>query len=181
MGPAVDVRDVRRLSVSAIVAAFLVLAWLVFLFLHDTGRFKWAWPRAALGQLSMDTWLWVGTGLFVLILAVLGLSLWGVPDNPALSRGARRQVQCQGCKAVFFIQDTGKRPITHTCPSCQALGYYDGAQPAIGDPPKAEAPRKMVRLDLTCQRCKHRFTITDTGHRPLNITCKNCHATGEIQ
>lgn len=163
------------------IAAALLL-WLVLLNLHDAGLFEWRWPRESLRVFPLAAWMWVGVGLLIVIVTVTGLIVHGVHQAPAdYARGAVRQVQCQDCKAVFFIHDTGHRPITHQCPNCKALGVYDGRAPPVGAPPVPEPPKKVISLDLTCQTCQHGFQVTDTGARPLKVTCPNCQAVGSIE
>ena len=180
MGTDVDVSDMRRLAVSAVSVAALVLLWLLFLFLHDAGLFEWAWPEAALGAISLTAWLGILAGVSAVVVVGFALLTFGIQGTPpGLAKASLRQVQCQECKAVFFIRDTGHRPLTHVCPSCRALGVYDGRAPPVGKAPAVQTAR-IAKMDLTCQRCKHRFHVTDTGARPLKVTCPQCRSIGEI-
>ncbi len=177
-----DIRDVRRFSISVVILAALTVVWLFFLWMHDSGRFQWAWPRVALTDLGLQGWLWIGILAILALAAAASLVVFGVPQAPpGFAKGALRQVQCQHCKAVFRIHDTGHRPITHVCPSCQYLGVYDGTAPPVGKPPKPMPPEKIIQLSLTCRNCKHRFKIIDTGLRPLRVECPECTATGHIE
>lgn len=176
-----DASDLRRLALSAVVAAALLLLWLLFLFLHDAGLFRWSWPEAALGAISMEAWLGILAGVAAVLLAGFAVLSMGLDRAPqGLARASTRQVQCQDCKAVFFLRDTGHRPLTHQCPSCRALGVYDGCQEPVGKVPEPQPLSRSVRLDLTCRSCHHRFAITDTGARPLKVTCPACRSVGRI-
>ncbi len=174
--------DVRRLSAMNIALTALLLLWLVMLNLHAASLFEWRWPREALTLFPLAAWMWVGVGLLIVVITSTALIVHGVQQAPTdFARGSVRQVQCQECKAVFFIHDTGHRPLTHICPSCKALGVYDGTAPPVGTPPIPKKPRELVRLDLTCQSCKHGFHVTDTGVRPLRVQCPKCESVGKIQ
>lgn len=174
--------DVRRLSAMNISIAAALLLWLVLLNLHDASLFEWRWPRLALDVFPLAAWMWVGVGMLLVIVTTTGLIVHGVHQAPAdFARGSVRQVQCQHCKAVFFIHDTGHRPLTHLCPNCKSLGVYDGTAPPVGLPPVPKKADKVVALDLTCQACQHGFRVTDTGARPLTVTCPNCDSIGKIQ
>lgn len=174
--------DVRRLSAMNISIAAALLLWLVLLNLHEAGLFEWTWPREALQVFSLAAWMWVGVGLLVVIVGATGLIVQGVHQAPAnFARGSVRQVQCQHCKAVFFVHDTGHRPLTHVCPNCKYLGVYDGTAPPVGAPPVPLPARNVVAVDLMCQSCEHNFRFTDTGARPMDVTCPNCKSVGTIQ
>ncbi len=176
-----ELSDVRRLSVTTMVLAGGLLAWLLFLFLEDTGRFEWGLPERGLGLMPFSGWMWTTAGLLAVFLGVVGFTTFGVNQAPrGFARGSVRQVQCQDCKAVFFIPDSGKRPLTHLCPSCKALGVYDGEAPPVGTPPTPRPPKEIVELGLTCRTCSHRFMATDTGVRPMRIACPTCKAVGEV-
>ena len=176
-----ELGDVRRFALTSILAIVLLLTWLFFLFLQDAGLFEWAWPERALMKLELRAWLGIGAAVAGVFVAVLALVVFGVPDAPAsLNRGNVRQVQCQGCMAVFRMRDSGQRPLVHQCPNCRRIGAYDATAPPIGAPPKAKRPEEIVLIDLTCRRCKHRFDVTDTGKRPLTIDCPKCKAVGEL-
>jgi phage FluMu protein Com len=174
----VDLRDVRRLSVSALVAGGLVLVWTMFLSLDAHGLFKWGWPTRALEALSLHTWQWLAAGVLLALVGVVTLSAFGV--RVGTGRSPTRQVQCQNCRAVFFMPDNGRRPLTHPCPNCKALGVYDGKAPPIGKAPEVK-PEEVKRLPLTCRNCRAKFTALDTGIRPLNISCPQCKAVGELR
>lgn len=176
-----DLGDVRRFALTSILAIVLLLVWLFFLFLQDAGLFTWAWPEEALEELGLDAWLGIGAAVAGLLLAVLALVVFGVPDTaPGLAKANIRQVQCQACAAVFRMRDPGHRPLTHQCPSCRRIGVYDGKAPPIGEPPRPQRPSGITLLDLTCKRCHHRFDVTDTGKRPLVVDCPKCQAIGEL-
>ncbi|MGA1872647.1 MAG: PKD domain-containing protein [Thermoplasmatota archaeon] len=51
--------------------------------------------------------------------------------------------------------------------------------PKQAEPPKEEkaAPRT---IRIKCPACSKVFKVTDTGERPLHMTCKHCGATGSI-
>jgi phage FluMu protein Com len=177
----VDVQDVRRISLTAAILAGVTLLWLFFLWLQDAGLWEWFAPRAALGRMPFLGWMWTGAGLFVLLIVVVVLPIFTVPTiAKADHKGRVRQVQCQNCKAVFVLEDTGARPLSHQCPSCKFIGVYTGKAPAVGDAPEPEKPKRIVRLDLTCGNCQHKFPVTDTGTRPLKVTCPDCGAVGNI-
>lgn len=172
----------RRLAVTALVFCGVLLLWLIFIGLHDSGRFEWALPRGALGWFGAATWYWLGLATMLAFVAVVTFTSFGVNEAPAgYAQGKLRQVQCQDCKAVFFVHDAGHRPLTHQCPNCKALGIYDGKAPPVGEAPKAEAAKRVVRIGLTCQECAYRFKVTDTGSRPLAVKCPSCQANGSVQ
>jgi phage FluMu protein Com len=178
MDDAVDLRDVRRLSMSALVVGGVVLLWLLFLSLDDAGLFEWEWPTTALAALSLHTWQWLGAVVLLALVGLVALSTYSVGLGGG--RVPTRQVQCQSCRAVFFIPDNGRRPLTHPCPNCKALGVYDGKAPPVGRAPEVK-PHEMRKIPLTCRSCEHRFSALDTGIRPLSIECPNCKAVGEIR
>src|SRR4051812_13678320 len=123
MDGAVDLRDVRRLSVSAFVVGVAAVLWLVFLGLDDADLFNWPWPTGALQSLSLRTWQWVGAGVLLALVGLVSLSAYSV--SVGSGRVPTRQVQCQNCRAVFFMPDNGRRPLTHPCPNCKVMGIYD--------------------------------------------------------
>lgn len=172
-------RDVRRLAASALVVGAAVLLWLFFLALDDAGAFNWAWPSKALATLGFEAWMWICLGLLAFLLAVVGLIVFAIGQGGS-GKTPTRQVQCQDCKAVFFMPDNGRRPLSYPCPSCKALGVYDGKAEPIGVAPVAK-PQNIVRLPLTCRSCATKFTATDTGVRPLNVECPSCKAIGVIR
>lgn len=173
-----DLRDVRRLSVSALVVGVVVLLWLMFLALDDAELFKWGWPTEALSMLSLHTWQWLGAGVLLALVALVTLSAYSV--GMGSGRVPTRQVQCQNCRAVFFMPDNGRRPLTHPCPNCKALGIYDGKAPPIGKAPEVRA-EEVKRIPLTCRNCRNKFSALDTGIRPLSIACPQCKAVGELR
>lgn len=174
-----DVRDVRRLATSALVLGAATLLWLMFLVLDDAGHFEWSWPSSALAQLGLDAWVWVCTGFLAFLLVAVSAPIYGMTKS-AGGKNPTRQVQCQDCKAVFFMPDNGRRPLTYPCPSCKALGVYDGEAPPIGQAPVVP-PQKITRINLTCRTCQSKFLATDTGIRPMHVECPNCKATGIIR
>lgn len=177
-----DLRDVRRLAVSLLVLTLAVAAWLLLLWLDDTGRFGFTWTKAALGFIQWRAWMWIGVLLLVTFVATVVLTLFGVSlVPPGFAKGSMRQVQCGHCKAVFFIHDAGHRPISHRCPNCRYLGLYDGMAEAVGDPQAVIGRRDTVQLALKCRNCSHRFEVTDTGIRPLKVSCPNCKAVGKMR
>lgn len=177
-----DLQDVRRFAMTTMALFVVLVLWVFFLFLHDTGRFEWTWPEAALGWFSLGAWLWTSLGLSAVMVGFLGFMTFGINEAPpGYAKGKLRQVQCQDCKAVFFVLDAGNRPLTHVCPNCKALGVYDGRAPPVGAPPEAIAPEKLIKLALTCEDCSYKFRVTDTGRRPLQVTCPSCQGTGAIQ
>ena len=170
----------RRLGVTALAVALLLLLWLFFLWLDQTGRFEWSWPTRALGAVGFGAWMWMGALVFTLLLRVMAFTLFGVPATPSVGGTSLRQVQCDNCKAVFFIRDSGARPLSHPCPSCKVLGVYDGTAAPVGAAPKPRMAKQIVQVNLTCRTCSHRFQATDLGVRPMKIACPNCKAVGEI-
>lgn len=173
-----DLRDVRRLAASALGVGAVVLLWLLFLSLDDAELFEWAWPTAALDGLPLVTWLWFGAGFLAILIGLVTLAAFSVSLGGG--RQPTRQVQCQNCRAVFFMPDNGRRPLTHPCPNCKSLGVYDGKAPAIGHAPEVRA-ESLRRLPLTCRGCAHRFSALDTGVRPLSVECPSCKSIGEIR
>jgi phage FluMu protein Com len=177
----VDLKDVRRLAATAMALSGAIVLWLVFLGLQKDGLFTWSWPEKALHRLSFQTWMWIGVGAIAAFAAVVAGTVFGIPTaKDVRSSASVRQVQCQDCKAVFFIQDTGRRPLSNRCPNCKALGIYEGTLPAVGRLPKPEPAKALVELSLTCRRCNHAFNVTDTGVRPLQVACPNCKAQGVV-
>ena len=176
---AVDIGDVRRLGVTVLTLGSGIVVFLLFLFLHARALFTWALPRAALARMGLEAWLWTGAGILLVLLGTLAAIVYGVPQPDPRKGVTRRQVQCQDCKAVFWIPDNGARPLQHPCPSCKALGVYDGRQPPVGKPPVVR-PEKIVEIGLTCRNCKTRFMVHDTGVRPLKVTCIKCQAIGTV-
>lgn len=174
-----DVRDVHRLAASALVLGAATVLWLLFVALDDADAFNWAWPTSALRSLSLPVWMWIGAGVLSFLLMVVGLAVFGVGHTTS-GRTPTRQVQCQDCKAVFFMPDNGRRPLTYPCPSCRALGVYDGKADPIGMAPVVPAQR-IARISLTCRSCQGTVVATDTGIRPLSIECPSCKAIGVIR
>ncbi len=174
-----DVADVRRLSASILAVAFAVILWLVFLALDDADLFNWGWPSRALGALQLQTWLWIGAGTLAALVGLGAMTVFGIGAQE--EHLPSRQVQCQHCKAVFFMPDNGRRPLMHPCPNCKALGVYDGLAPAVGKPPEVIPESKIVKVNLTCRNCQNRFPVTDTGVRPLRIECPKCKAVGALR
>jgi hypothetical protein len=122
--------------------------------------------------------MWIGAGVLGVLIGLVTLGAFSV--SLAGGRQPTRQVQCQNCRAVFFMPDNGRRPLTHPCPNCKALGVYDGKAPPVGKAPEVKA-ENLRRLPLTCRSCAHKFTALDTGVRPLSVECPNCKAIGEIR
>lgn len=174
-----DVRDVRRLASTALVVGAAVVLWTLFLALDDADKFNWGWPTKALGTLPFVAWVWIDLSLLALLLVAVSAPIYGMTKS-AGGRNPTRQVQCQDCKAVFFMPDNGRRPLTYPCPSCKALGVYDGTAPPIGQAPIVP-PQRIARIALTCRSCQARFVATDTGVRPLHVECPSCKAVGIIR
>ncbi len=173
--------DVRRLAVTATVLAGAVLGFLLWLALETLEVIDHRVPTRALAWWGLGTWLWLGVSFVFLSLITLVIVVFFLRDAPAgFARGIRRQVQCQRCKAVFDIHDTGHRPITHVCPNCKGLGVYDGTAPPVGLPPKPEPAKKIIALGLACETCDFHFDVTDTGARPLRVKCPKCNAKGQV-
>ena len=163
------------------VLSVAIVLWLILLHLQGEELFDWKYTEDALDRLDFNTWMWIGVGVILVFAGVVAGTVYGVPAGKTGSASASvRQVQCQDCKAVFFIQDNGRRPLTHRCPSCKAIGIYDGRAPPVGALPKPEPVKALVELSLTCRRCSHAFNVTDTGVRPLQVSCPNCKAAGTI-
>jgi phage FluMu protein Com len=177
----VDLKDVRRLAATAMVLSVAVVVWLVLLHLQREDLFHWGSTEKALARLAFDTWMWLGVGTILVFAGVVAGTVFGVPaGKTGAASAAVRQVQCQDCKAVFFIEDTGRRPLSHRCPSCKTIGVYDGRAPPVGTLPRPEPAKSLVELSLTCRRCSHAFNVTDTGIRPLQVTCPSCKAVGAV-
>lgn len=169
----------RRLTASSLVLGVATLLWLLFLALDDADAFNWGWPTAALESLRFEVWMWIGAGVLAFLLAVVGLTVFGIGQG-GTGKAPTRQVQCQDCKAVFFMPDNGRRPLTYPCPSCKALGVYDGKADPIGAAPIVPA-QKIARISLTCRSCQSKVVATDTGVRPLSIECPTCKAVGVLR
>lgn len=177
-----DLRDVRRLAGTILVLGLATVTWMVLLSMQDAGRVDLGWTRSALGALSFGTWAWIGVGVLTVLMAFVALTVFGVGVLPeGWARGAVRQVQCDNCRAVFMIQDTGHRPITHRCPNCKYLGIYDGRAEPRGSAHRTVGRKDAVQLALRCRECSHRFEVTDTGVRPMRIACPKCDAMGRLQ
>lgn len=183
-----DVRDVRRLSVSSLIVSALILGWLFVLWLQERtnqgkgGGVNWGITIDSLDALHFTGWLWAGIGVIAVVMVGLSLTSFGISRAPpGYAQGSMRQVQCQDCKAVFYVHDMGHRPLTHKCPNCKKLGVYDGKSGVVGTPPKVTAAKTVTELKLNCQSCRHKFPVTDTGVRPLNISCPSCEAKGIIR
>lgn len=168
----------RRLSATALVVGGAVLLWLMFLSLDDAGLFEWGTPTSALDALGLITWMWLGAGLLALLIGLVTLAAYSV--GLGANKQPTRQVQCQNCRAVFFMPDNGRRPLQHPCPNCKALGIYDGKAPAVGKVPEVKA-ETLRRIPLTCRNCNHKFSALDSGVRPLAVECPSCKAIGEIR
>jgi hypothetical protein len=179
----VDLRDARRLGTTCLLLTGVILAWLILLALDDADLFSWSWPTRALESLSLSVWMWIGVSTLV----VLALGLVGIVFAMGLGTSApTRQVQCGECRAVFFIGDNGRRPLTHTCPNCKAFGVYQGQKDASPPaPPKARAVGPPVSQSqprsFACPSCKTHFKVADTGQRPLKVQCPTCHTSGMLR
>jgi len=170
---------VRRLASSCLVLGGALVVWMVLLALDDAGAFDWAWPTKALRTLPFGAWMWICLGLLAALLVAIAAPIYGMTKS-AGGKVPTRQVQCQDCKAVFFMPDNGRRPLTYPCPSCKALGVYEGTAPPIGQAPVVPAQR-IARINLTCRNCQAKFLATDTGLRPLHVECPSCKAVGLIR
>ncbi len=176
-----NLADVRRLAVTAVIATSAALAFLMWLALEALEVTESRLTTRALDLWSLSTWLWIALGLFFFVLVIIVGVLFLLREAPqGYARGIMRQVQCQRCKAVFDIHDTGHRPITHICPNCQGLGIYDGTAPPVGVAPKPEPAKKIIALGLACETCDFHFDVTDTGARPLRVKCPKCNAKGQV-
>lgn len=159
--------------------AGVLLLWLVMLALDDADLFNWGWPTDALGILTLATWMWIGASVFLVLIGgmvgiVYAMGLGG--------KAPTRQVQCQDCRAVFFIPDNGRRPLTHFCPSCKALGVYDGGEASTTPALDLGATKTSLPVkSFTCPNCNDRFAVADTGVRPLRITCPKCATSGLLK
>ena len=175
-----DLRDARRLAATALLLAGAAVLWLVFLALDDADLFNWSWPTSALGALTLATWQWLGVGTLAILLAGIVGVVYGLGFG---SKAPTRQVQCGECRAVFFIGDNGRRPLTHTCPNCKAFGVYDSKQPAATAKPSVALPEAQAAprtLAFTCPSCSNPFSVADTGQRPLAIQCPKCGKAGRL-
>ncbi len=177
------IRDVRRLSATAIVVVLVLATWYLFLQLHHGGLFEWFLPREALDAITLAGWSILIVALLALAGFVSSLLIYAIPIDKDSGRaiGGLRQVQCQDCKAVFRITDTGERPLTHHCPRCKAYGVYDPSLPPIGSPPIPQDVQSVKKLQLTCRNCEHAFQTVDTGARPLRVECPECDSLGIIR
>ncbi len=176
-----NLQDVRRFGLTTGALSLAMVIALGWLALHDRGRIDSPTAQRLLDGMQLDGWLWLGVILLLTLFIVFGGLLMMVHSAPrGFARGILRQVQCQDCKAVFMIHDTGHRPITHRCPNCSRLGIYDGTAPPVGEPPRPEPPKRIIELGLVCQDCSHEFTVTDTGVRPLTVKCPKCKARGKV-
>jgi phage FluMu protein Com len=177
-----DIKDVRRLTVSVLILAAVEALLLFFLWLHNRAFFEWAVPEKMLGWMPFDIWALVFAVLFFAIGGVVAMLVFSIPIASAsgYAKGRLRQVQCQNCKAVFHMADSGERPLMHPCPSCRSLGFYDGQSEPVGKPPEPELAKKIVQLALKCQSCTKNFKFTDSGVRPLEVSCPECSAVGTI-
>ncbi|MGB0652586.1 MAG: hypothetical protein ACPGQL_05250 [Thermoplasmatota archaeon] len=174
-----QLRDVRRTGLTIAIIAGVALLWLFLLSLQETDRIDFGLTSGALERLTLGWWQWLVAILLSLLVALLIFLLTSVDEAPeGYARGSVRQVQCADCKAVFHLHDSGHRPLMHVCPNCKALGVYDGKAAPVGKPPEAKEPEQLIKLGLTCDRCDHGFDVTDTGQRPLQVTCPNCQSSG---
>lgn len=177
------IRDVRKLNAVALAAVVLLMVWYLMLRLQITANFEWFLPRNALETMGFVAWGWVILLLLGFFALVAGLLVFSIPVDAESGRaiGGVRQVQCMDCRAVFRITDNGARPLTHSCPSCKAYGVYDGTIPPVGEAPVPQGLREVKKLDLTCRNCAHKFHVTDTGARPLTVSCPDCQSVGTIR
>lgn len=175
-----DIRDVRRLNISVLFIAGLEALLLLFLWLDDAGHFDWVIPTKMLGLMSYVSWSLLFGALFVALIGITALLVYSLPTADGKGGGQLRQVQCQDCKAVFHMPDSGRRPLMHNCPNCRSLGVYDGQAPPVGKPPEPEDAKKIIQLGITCETCAHQFKVTDSGVRPLDVRCQECNAVGTI-
>lgn len=121
----------------------------------------------------------------------------GVPSETAKAEAAPQAItlKCGSCGTTFDVQDTGERPLRHTCPGCGAEGVLTeeelGPAPAaptapataarVAARPKPAATKKVKTLKLRCKSCSTVFTLRDTGDRPLYHECPGCKATGVLR
>jgi predicted RNA-binding Zn-ribbon protein involved in translation (DUF1610 family) len=126
--------------------------------------------------------------------AHLGPAAPGAVPAQEAPAGGTITLRCGDCGTVFDIQDTGERPLYHTCPGCGAQGVLRSSElepaspPAPVDvpaPPPTPQPAPVLqaprRLKLRCGGCKEVFVIEDTGERPLRRPCPHCGRMGEIR
>ncbi|MGQ0534935.1 MAG: hypothetical protein ACT4PT_02555, partial [Methanobacteriota archaeon] len=83
------------------------------------------------------------------------------------------KLKCGNCQTVFTVQDTGERPLYHSCPGC-------GRQGVLRTPPKTAAGGVRT-VKVRCRDCNQVFEATDTGARPLGLDCPNCGAHGQMR
>ncbi len=170
----------RRLAITVLLLAVAASLWLGLLWLHVKTRLEASLAASALDVMGLGVWTGLIGGLVLAVTLVLGAAVLATDLLPAgWAKGQVRQVQCDECRAVFFIGDTGIRPITHRCPNCRNIGVYDGRADPVGVAPLGS--KDIVKLSLKCRNCAHRFTASDTGFRPLRITCPQCDAVGSMQ
>lgn len=98
-----------------------------------------------------------------------------VPAGPAAAKSVK--LRCGACKEVFTVQDTGERPLYHSCPHCGSQGVLR-AKPA--GPGGALAPT-VKRVTLKCNACAEVFKVEDTGVRPLTHSCPGCGRPGILR
>lgn len=195
------------MGVAVALTAVGVIAWAV------AGDIPWlSWTLV--GLLGLDL-------VFIIALLVLGAkaeplvddgphagpaapaSMMAEPEPPASAPQVKMiTLRCGDCGTVFDIEDTGARPLYHSCPGCGAEGVLKDAaataapapspapvpppaptqtaleRPPVVSPSTTPAPR---RLKLRCGGCKEVFVIEDSGERPLRRPCPYCGRMGEIR
>lgn len=96
-------------------------------------------------------------------------------------------LKCGNCGTIFDVEDTGVRPLHHTCPGCGAEGVLreeergPPASPARERAPEPARPASEKQLRLRCKACATIFKIADTGERPLRHRCPGCGAAGIVR
>ncbi|HLE47745.1 MAG TPA: hypothetical protein VI818_05555 [Candidatus Thermoplasmatota archaeon] len=160
---------------------------------------------------DLEFGIWIAgfsVAMAVLFLVVLILFLAppsqtvAAPPASAPSGVTEMRITCPSCQKDYIIDDTGERPLLHTCPHCGTTHTLEAGQewaqapaeapspaaapaaPAKPQPPVVErmeggiAKKYMV---MRCGDCKTQFEIPFTTARPVVTTCANCGRRGILR
>ncbi|MBI2077590.1 MAG: hypothetical protein HYT80_04350 [Euryarchaeota archaeon] len=142
-------------------------------------------------DLDFDVWISIFAVTLAVIFAVL-LIMFLVPAStgggpaPAPPTGTSVvRIDCTNCHQLYEIDDTGERPLFHTCPHCGFVAEMGGEPTAASAPaPSAPVPSATATTDekgpmvIRCGNCQTNFEVPFTTERPLVTVCTNCGRRG---
>jgi Zn finger protein HypA/HybF involved in hydrogenase expression len=176
----VNPRQRQRWVVIGVIAAAVIL-FLMVVAAHYAHASYAVWGSSFFLSVPLTVWRVIGVIAFLTLIAIeiyiyFNPALWirVVSPSPRVT-GPQLHVRCKTCEVVHWIEDEGRRPIEHTCPSCGTTGSYGG--PERGE---KDFLYTKVEIKLGCTRCNTAFTVPEPLVRPLYTNCPNCKAVGVL-